>query len=479
VNVVSLVHLVRQQARALNRPQNPMRLYEAAHRGEYYVSPFTLKQLAKKKIPHQVVKHFTRHSLPVDLVYPARSFLFDAPEDDALFEGLAFAMSKHKGKGKVQLQYLGRRRDENSESFTLDRPGGKRNYQWRIPSRPEKVVDIRDQFPKIVRRIKDKNTTVILSFGSGGVRLFAHPSLMKFIDIMGLRDHIDEIWGSSGGAIAGLPYSLGVDPMVIEQEGYHLFNDRYSIRLSPSKFEVIKNMIIDAFLPASDAMLEGFVDCQNQLRELLQKHLKVIKKQIPFFCVAYNLKQRRNEVLTPEKIDSSLYRTPILHTDALDAVIASSAIPILYVPKKILRGNTEHAYIDGGTTEEVPLISPYRKWVRDRKQRREKRKKLLLISVNLFPEVGSSTMFSHWVFKRIPALKILHLSATYADLVRQARIDEQKGTLSRDANVTQWELFLPPTGGGVVNTKVIPTIIETAQKSFYEQLRKIEGSLVR
>jgi predicted acylesterase/phospholipase RssA len=477
VNVVSLVHLVPEQARSLNRPQSQIRLYETAHRGEYYASPHSLKQLGIKKIPHRVVRHYTRHNLPVDLVYPARSFLFDAPEPDALLEAFAFAMSKRRGNSKIQLQYLGRRRDENAESFTLDRPGGKRNYQWRIPSRPEKIEDIRDQFPKIVRHIKEKNTKVILSFGSGGVRLFAHPSLMKFIDIMGLRDYIGEIWGSSGGAIAGLPYSFGVDPIVIEQEGYHLFNNRYSIRLSPSKFEVVKNIITDTFLPASDAMLEGFLDCQNHLKELLQKHLKVTKRQIPFFCVAYNLKKRRNEVLTPEKIDSSIYRTPILHTDALDAVIASSAIPILYVPKKILRGDTEHAYIDGGTTEEVPLISPYRKWVRDKKHRKERRKKLLIISVNLFPEVGSSTMFSHWIFKRIPALKILHLSATYADLVRQARIDEQKGTLSRDHNVTQWELSLPATGGGVVNTKAIPAIIEAAQKCFYEQLRKIEEEL--
>jgi predicted acylesterase/phospholipase RssA len=477
VNSVSLVHLVPQTARALNRPQSQIRLYPATHRGEYYVSPYSLKQLSQHKVPHRAIKHFTRQGLPVDVVYPARSFLFDAPEEDALQEAMAFAMSKRHGRRRVQLQYLGRRRDENSEAFTIDRPGGKRNYQWRIPSHPEKIEDIRDQFPKIVRAIKDKNTKVILSFGSGGVRLFAHPSLMKFIDILGLRDDIDEIWGSSGGAIAGLPYSLGTDPLVIEQEGYNLFNERYSIRLSPSKLQVIKNMITEAFLPASDSMLKGFIDCQNHLKELLQKHLKVTKRRIPFFCVAYNLRQKRNEVLTPEAIDSSQYLTPIYQTDALDAVIASSSIPILYVPKKILRGDMENAYIDGGTTEEVPLISPYRKWVRDRKHRKEKRKRLLIISVNLFPEVGSSTMFSHWVFKRIPALKILHLSATYADLVRQARIDEQKGTLTRDPHVTQWELALPATGGGVVNTKFIPTIIETAQKSFYDQLKKIEDSL--
>jgi len=477
VSVVSLVHVVPNQARVLNRSQSQIQLHGATHRGEYYASPHSLKQLSLQKIPHRVLKRFSLTTLPIEVVYPARSFLFDAPDKDALFEAMAFAMSKRKGRRKIQLQYLGRRRDENTEAFTLDRPGGKRNYQWRIALRPEKIEDIRNQFPKIAKAIKNKKTKVILSFGSGGIRLFAHPSLMKFIDIMGLRDHIDEIWGSSGGAIAGLPYSLGVDPIVIEQEGYNLFNERYSFRLSPSKLDVMKNLITDTFLPASDSMLEGFLDCQNHLRELLEKHLKVTKKKIPFFCVAYNLKEKRNEVLTPEKVDPKMYVTPILQTDALDAVIASSAIPILYVPKKILRGDTEHEYIDGGTTEEVPLISPYRKWVRDRMHRKEKRKKLLILSVNLFPEIGNSKLFSHWVFKRIPALKVLHLSATYADLIRQARIDEHKGTLIRDRDVTFWEVALPKTGGGVVNTKVIPKIIETAQTTFYDQLREIEESL--
>lgn len=477
MKIIHLVQLVPVQAQKLRKKSAKLQLYDASRPGEYYVSQTSLAEMKKSKATFQILQSYSQAELPIEVVYPARSFLFEPPDPEACTEAMTYALSKRESQQKIQLQYLGRHRHLDHESFTLDRPGGKRSYRWYIPERPQRLTDIRKQFPKIARRFKDKNTKVIISLGSGGIRLFAHPALLKFMDLLELRPYIDEIWGSSGGAIAGLPYSLGVEPSTIEQEGYHLYNERYSFRFSPSKLEVVKNLFSDVFLASTDTMLQGFLDCQENLRQLLEKHLTVTKRTIPFYCIAYNLKERRNEVLTPEKINPNHYRTPILQTDAMDAVLASSAIPILYVPKKIKRHGVEHSYIDGGTTEEVPLLSPYRKWVRDCQEGREKRKKLLILSVNLFPTVGTSNIFTHWVFKRIPVLKVLQLSATYADLVRQARIDEHKNTLARDPNVTQWELKLPDTGSGIVNTKLIPKIIETAQYSFYEQLRGIEKDL--
>ncbi|MCB1214463.1 MAG: patatin-like phospholipase family protein [Deltaproteobacteria bacterium] len=477
MNIVFVIRLNPSQIKRLKSFYNRLACYETGVTGEYVLSRFSLDVLRKASFDYQVLKSFSIKQLPIEVIYPAQSFLFEPPDSEALEEALAYALSKGLNLRKIQLQYLGRHHSDNPEVFLLDRPGGKRSYRWYIPEKPQKLIDIRQQFPKMMRRLKSKNTKVVLSLGSGGVRLFAHPSLFKFIDLMGLRPYIDEIWGSSGGAIAGLPYSLGVEPHAIEQEGYHLYNERYSFRFSPSKLEVIKNLLSDAFLAASDNMLQGFLDCQQHLESMLEKFLEEKKRKIPFFAMAYNLTKSRSEVLTPEEVDSKIYLTPILQTKAMDAVVASSAIPILYVPKKITRGNQTELYVDGGTTEEVPLISPYRKWKRERKNALEKRPKLLILSVNLFPTVGSSPLFTHWVFKKIPVFKILRLSATYADLVRQARIDEHKGTLARDKQVTQWELKLPDTGSGIVNTKAIPKIIEAARTSFYDQLLAIEASL--
>lgn len=477
------IHLIRLDlsdsgVRVLQERCDEVLLHATQKKNEYYVSPLSFEKLSKLKISHQVLKHLRVDELPIEIIYPFQSFLFDAPNEDALTEVKAFAMAQRRGNKRLKVLYWARSLQHIEGSFQLDRPGGKRAYRWSIAKEGAKIVRMEDKFPKIIKRINDPETKVILSFGSGGVRLFAHPALMKFIDLLNLTPKIEEVWGSSGGAVAGLMYSMGVDPNNIEKEGYNLYNNRYSLRFSPSKMEVLVNLLSDIFLPAGDNLLKGFLDCQNALRFMINKHLSRSKKRrIPFYCIAYNLREKRNEILTPEKVPKNIYVTPTHQTNALDAVIASSSIPILYVPKKILRGKAEFVYVDGGTTEEVPLISPYRKWIRDRIHLKETRKKLLILAVNLFPSVSSIPLLSHWAVKKLPAFRLLKLSANYADLIRQARIDEHKGHLLRDKDVTLWELVLPMKGMSVLNPRTIPEVIHTAQHSFIKQLLAIEESL--
>ena len=455
-----------------------VRFYETNRTNEFFLSDYSLRNLRKRrKKNYHVLRSFKGKQIPVEISFPSQSMFYAPPNEEAIQEVMTMAMARRKGRKKTQVLYWGRQDYANTNSFILDRPGGTRRYQWEIPSNPKKTKDIRKLFPRITRRIKDPDTKVILSLGSGGIRLFAHPSLMKFFDLLNLRSQIDEIWGCSGGAIAGLPYAMGVPPELIEEEGYHLYNERYSFRLSPSKFQVAKNLITDVILPSSKEMVKGFMDCQTSIRALLEKYFKTRKIDIPFYCIAYNLKKHRNEVLTPERMPSNSYDFPVLQTNALDAVIASSSIPILYVPKVILRGGSRHQYVDGATTEEVPLISPYRKWARDSQTGVEKRKKLLLISVNLFPRVSDNKLFTTYLFQKIPLLRLVQLSARFADLIRQARIDDHKAPLLRDPQVTHWDLNLPLSGSGVVNTRYIPEIIETAKRSFFTQLTDIEKSL--
>jgi predicted acylesterase/phospholipase RssA len=445
---------------------------------EYLLSPLSYKKLGELKLSHKVLKVFPVDDLPVELVYPFESTLFEIPQADAILEAKTYAMAKQKGKGGSKLLYWSRSAKKPLGSFRLDRPGGQRSYHWSLAKNTKGIVRLEDKFPKLMARIRDPDTKVILSLGSGGVRLFAHAALLKFIDLLNLTSYVKEVWGSSGGAVAGLMYSLGVDPGTIETEGYNLYNNRYSLRFSPSKYEVLVNLFADTFFPAGDHLLNGFLDCQKALRFMISRHMtKKPKRKIPFYSIAYNLKDKRNEILTPEKVPKNVYITPTYQVDALDAVIASSSIPILYVPKKILRGKSEHIYVDGGTTEEVPLISPYRKWIRDRLNSRDKSKKLLIIAVNLFPAVSGIPLLNLWWMQKMPAFRLLKLSASYADLIRQARIDEQKGHLQRDKDVTLWELVLPLKGMNVLNPRTIPEIIQTAQSSFMEQLLAIEDSL--
>lgn len=477
------IHLIRldlsdSAARVLQEKVGDLLLHATRKKHEYFVTPLSLQKLASLKISHRILKNLHVEDLPVEIIYPYQSTLFDPPQEDAIIEVKAFAMAQRRGHQKMRVLYWARSRQHLDGSFQLDRPGGKRAYRWSFTKEGAKVLRLEDKFPKMIQRIRDPETKVLLSFGSGGVRLFAHPALMKFIDLLGLTSSVREVWGSSGGAVAGLMYAMGVPPADIEKEGYNLYNNRYSLRFSPSKMEVLINLLSDTFLPTGDHLLKGFLDCQNALGFMITKHLSRRRKaRVPFYCIAYNLREKRNEVLTPERVPKNVYVTPTFRTEALDAVIASSSIPILYVPKKILRGKTEHVYVDGGTTEEVPLISPYRKWIRDRLHFRDASKKLLILAVNLFPAVSSIPMFSHWAIQKLPAFRLLKLSANYADLIRQARIDEQKGHLTRDRDVTLWELVLPVKGLNVLNPKSIPEIIQTAQHSFLKQLLAIEAGL--
>lgn len=458
-------------------------MYPTTTLHQFYLSQRSYQFLKSQKIPHQVLQKIANPKKEVAVIFPFQSSLFDPPHPDALEEALAYAFSRRQSDKKQNLLYLGRSSKTPEGAITLDRPGGKRGYHWKITTDSVSIPDIRMKFPKIIAKIRDKNTKVVLSFGSGGLRLFAHPALIKFLELLfpekKLRKIIAEVWGCSGGALAGLFYAVGVPTLLMEELGYQLYNERYKFSFSPSKLDVLKNIFLDTFYPTNDQLLKGFVNCQEALRELLLKFVfnKKEKMQIPFYCVAYNLKEKRNEVLTPETVETGFYPFPIHQTDAVDAVIASSSIPIIYVPKKILRGKMEYTYVDGATTEEVPLLSPYRKWKQDRLVKKEKRKKLLVIAVNLFPQLSTVGFLKHWLFRKIPAMQFLQLSATFADLVRQARIDEHKAELSRDPDVTLWELNLPIPGLAVLSTKLIPQIIETAKTSFLQQLLEIEQRL--
>ncbi len=478
------IHLIRldlseSAARVLQEKCEDVLLHATKSKQEYFVSPRSLEKLRKLKISHHILKNFRVEDLPVEIIFPFQSTLFDSPQEDAVVEVKTFAMAQRRGPQKVRVLYWARSRQDMDHSFILDRPGGKRAYRWSIAKPDTKVLRLVDKFPKLIAKIKDPRTKTVLSFGSGGVRLFAHASLMKFIDLLELTPYVGEVWGSSGGAVAGLMYSMGVSPEAIEKEGYDLYNNRYSLRFSPSKLDVLFNLLTDSLLPSGDQLLKGFLDCQNALRFMINKHLNRSKKRrFPFYCIAYNLREKRNEVLTPERVAKHAYVTPTFQTDALDAVIASSSIPILYVPKKILRGKTECIYVDGGTTEEIPLVTPYRKWVRDRLGlKKESSKKLLVLAVNLFPSISSIPLFSNWLVQKIPAFRLFKLSANYTDLIRQARIDEHKGQLMRDKDVTLLELVLPVKGLNVLNPKRIPDIIQTAQDSFMKQLLAIEDSI--
>ncbi len=425
----------------------------------------------------QVLRVFQAKDIPAKILYPYESILHSLPTPEVQVEILAKALSEEKGGRIPTPVYLGRTDENIPKSFILDRPGGRRNYRWRLATTPPKLPLLKDKLKKLKHRVTDKDTQFVLSLGGGGLRMFAHASVMKILDLIDELDSIDEIWGCSGGAIAALMHSLGVAPEALETDGYDLYNERYDLILSPSKAQVLKNIAAEWFLPSNPFMLKGFIDIQNTIQKAMQRLAKNKKAKVPLYCIAYNLHKKRNEILTPMPVKKKDYGDLIHTVSAIDAVLASSSIPILYVPRVIKHGKTSHVYVDGGTAEEVPLVSVYRKWKIDQKKGLTKKKKLFILAVNLFPQVSGWKIFRSKLMRKLPFMDILKWSSHVADLMRRARIEDHLQILRDDPDVEVWELVLPAKGMGILDPKSIPTIISSAHNHFMRQLVAIEDGI--
>lgn len=441
----------------------------------YFISERSHRQLAEL-LPDsfKVVRRFKEAELPIKILFPFESILHSMPPEEVQNEILTRAMASEE-KGRIPTPvYLGRTAEALPKSFILDRPGGKRHYRWQLTLKPPRVTQLKHKLKRLIRRIEDPKTRFVVSLGAGGLRLFAHAGVLKILDQLNGRQHIEELWGCSGGAIAGLMYALGVSPEALEKDGYDLYNERYDLLVSPSKVQVLKNLAMDWALPSNPFALKGFMDIQKTIQDAVGRLAKGRKIQLPLYCIAYNLHRKRNEILTPIKVLKKDYKDFIHTVPAIDAVLASSSIPILYVPRIIQRGKTSHIYVDGGTAEEVPLVSIYRKWKLDQKNNLTEKKKLFILAVNLFPQVSGWKIFRNRLIRRLPFIDILKWSSHVADLMRRARIEDHLHTLREDPSVEVWELILPAKGLGVLDPKTIPRIIASAHTHFMRQLLKLE-----
>ena len=335
------------------------------------------------------------------------------------------------------------------------------------------------RYSRLIRSLSQKDTKVVVSMGSGGIRMFAHISVLRFLEKLGAERRIAEVWGSSGGAIVSLFYAMGLKADDIVKEAETFFKAHH-LSLYPSLFSVAKNILKDTIFSNNKgpATLKGFHNIHQSLQDLVGKTLKNGKERFPWYCLAYNLEQNRTDVLTASQVPEGLYQDFIFRTDPLEAIIASSSIPVLFVPKVIADAAGKRTYTDGGTGEEIPTVSVYKKWLQDREFGLEKRKRLLVIAVDLGTDLSSGNFFEGWLMRKIPALQTLRMTVHLTDLVRRARIAEQKRMLSRDSNVELWEVNLNLAHVGFLDVKAIPTVMSLAEKGVPEQFGRLNDSLL-
>ena len=152
------------------------------------------------------------------------------------------------------------------------------------------------------------------------------------------------------------------------------------------------------------------------------------------------------------------------------AALASSSVPLLFTPQLIERDGERVPYIDGSTTEDVPLHSVALKWDRDRACGAERRTRLLILYVKL---TGSTRQYRA-AGNRMSKLRLLQTVAAAAMETRHAR---DVSILSARPDVKLLPLTLPESDPDFFETSRIPHFVRLAKESFPGQLDRIEEEL--
>lgn len=182
----------------------------------------------------------------------------------------------------------------------------------------------RGAMPPVVRPRK-----TVLVLGGGGMRGFCHIGVVRAIERLGLQ--VDEVVGTSMGAVMGALFAAGLDSRRIEEVAAEISLKQY-FRLNLLKF------LVRGFRHAS--VYKG-----RTFHELLRRWLpynSFEEMQRPFFCNALSLTTGASRFFGLPGSDAM----PVA-----DAVYASACLPTIFEPMAI---GDDH-YVDGGMTETLAL----------------------------------------------------------------------------------------------------------------------------
>ncbi len=439
--------------------------------GTYYLSDKALSRLRAAGIGFEIVRELAEEDLPGRFLLPHDGAVCDPPPNDVRLSVLARLLAEERADGSVHIRFLGRNRTIPADGFMLDRAGGSRGYVWQtVPAdEAEQRLGLAQRFSALRGLACADDTRVVLALGSGGLKLFAHAPALRLFESIGLGNTIEEIWGSSAGALAGLLYSHGFSPHAIEQLGYDLYSGRYRLALRPSKLQLVRHLLRDAFMPSSGTATSGFVDVAHGLSAMLDRYCADVNARRPFYCTAFNLAEGRPQVLSPERVPDHL-RGFISRAEARDAALASAAVPLLFAPRVIAHEDGEVPYIDGSTTEDVPMCSAVRKWDLDRAAGIESRSRLVILYVKLTGGLGAY---------KTPAGRVgkLRLLQTVAAAGIETMHQRALALLQQRDDVELVGLELGNTAAHFFDTERIPSFIRAAKDLFPAQLAEIERAL--
>lgn len=212
----------------------------------------------------------------------------------------------------------------------------------------EGVLDRKDEilapleparYTTLMRMIRDPKHRIVASFGGGSVPgLCGNLAFAKILEELGIKEHVEEVWGTSAGAAIGGPWASGTEfPRIYESVAcldrrgaidIPWFKLAFSLLKKPFGGELPDGLIkAEHFRTSIDAALTAktFEDCP-----------------IPFRCIACT-----DDGLCTRKI--------FRRGDMLSAIFQSMSIPGIVIPRPHEDGRS---YYDGGLVEKTPMISP-------------------------------------------------------------------------------------------------------------------------
>jgi len=250
-------------------------------------------------------------------------------------------------------------------------------------NRRENIKDrdrvFRRRFKPFLDLIRGKK--VYLALSGGGLGLVCHIEIIKIIELLDIK--IEKVFGTSAGALIGGLYAAGLTSGKMKDAVMKLNNPdsifgKYSrhILLRAAKSEFQANFVGGGF---KNSGIYNGDKLENYIEEGIVKFFGKVPLlgdlQKSFSAISFNIGSgRKDDVGVNVKKVFSKEETP--RVSLKDAILASISIPGVFKPKKI----GDSYYIDGSVIENLPIISAYEDW------RREKRfygKNLVTIAVDL------------------------------------------------------------------------------------------------
>lgn len=372
-----------------------------------------------------------------------------------------------------------------NQLITFDIIGGKRSYCWRFltPSGLDSALESNPKFEKLIEWFNDPEARIVLSISSGGVRCYGVPTALRMLDQLGVRHNIDELWGTSGGAIAAYLYGIGVPPSKQEEIAYRIYNEHYP------DLPMFKNK--SGFLRRVAKGIWGFrAKATTGIFQFYAPMLDIIKdaeawkdpslRNIPFYAVATDLHRKGPVALSSSYDIPAHLQTMMYHCSPRKACVASASVPLVFPLQKIKsRDGTNLLCCDGAISEELPLMMPFVKWYRDNlsnlKERKKRKLKIFYLDfAQHFPEAPIPTETSSF---RITSYSFGNIATRVLDILL-CRPKLNFMTLSQDMkDVEVMGIRVDLEKISLLDASKIPQIIDSTRAIFHERLLKLEKKL--